>query len=115
MNNILKHLKDVGQGKAELGNKRSGQWPAVEKAHLEKQPNCMVCNRSEKLNVHHIKPFHIYPDLELDPSNLITLCESDKGGVNCHLHYGHLGNFKSFNENVIPDASLWNQKIKNRP
>jgi hypothetical protein len=68
-----------------------------------------------KLDVHHIRPFHLHPDLELEPSNLITLCEADKGGVNCHLFIGHLGNFKSFNVDVKADASYWREKFQTRP
>ena len=29
----------------------------------------------KKLNVHHVKPFHLYPQLELDENNLITVEE----------------------------------------
>lgn len=68
-----------------------------------------------KIEVHHIRPFHLHPDLELDPANLVTLCEADKGGANCHLLFGHLGNFKSFNVEVVSDASHWSEKIKHRP
>ena len=69
----------------------------------------------DNLEVHHIKPFHLNPALELDPINLATLCESKKDGVNCHLWFGHLGNFKSFNVDVIADALFWFNKLKNRP
>jgi hypothetical protein len=50
------------------------------------------------LNVHHVLPFHLKPELELDPSNLITLCSSlDK---NCHLDIGHGDNFRAYNASV---------------
>jgi hypothetical protein len=74
-----------------------------------------VCGGSEKLEVHHKQPFHLQPEFELDPDNLITLCEANKGGVNCHLFVGHLGSFKSFNPNVMADAAAWLQKLKSRP
>ena len=74
-----------------------------------------MCGGKVKLEVHHKKPFHIHPELELDPTNFITLCEADKGGVNCHLLFGHLGNFKSLNDTVETDAAQWNTKIKSRP
>jgi predicted TIM-barrel fold metal-dependent hydrolase len=74
-----------------------------------------VCGGNVKLEVHHIKPFHLHPALELDPTNLATLCEAVKDGVNCHLLFGHLGNFKSFNTEVLGDAGNWALKIKNRP
>jgi hypothetical protein len=97
------------------GLKRSGHWPAARKAHLAKHPLCEVCGGKKKLEVHHIKPFHLHPELELDPTNFITLCENDKDGVNCHLLFGHLGNFKSYNENVVHDSKEWCNKIKTRP
>ena len=112
---IIKHLIDAANGKHSLGTARSGHWPTVRKHHLEAHPVCEVCGGSVTLDVHHIRPFHIHPDLELDPSNLVTLCESNKGGINCHLLFGHLSNFRSFNVNVIEDAAQWSQKIKNRP
>ena len=51
----------------------------------------------------------------IDFKNLITLCESRKNGVTCHLLFGHLGNYKSINESVETDVKAWNKKIKNRP
>lgn len=99
----------------EQGKKRSGKWPAVRKAFLKKNPNCAVCDGKKKVEVHHKKPFHLHPELELDESNLITLCENKNDGVNCHLLFGHLGNFKSLNENVEDDSKLWKNKIKRRP
>jgi hypothetical protein len=62
--------------------------------------------------VHHIHPFHLYPNLELEPSNLLTLCET---GGNCHIMLGHLKNWKSYNLGVRKDAEVLLQKIKARP
>lgn len=53
---------------------RSSEWPRIEREHLKLQPRCAACARSTRLQVHHIKPFYIYHELELDLSNLITLC-----------------------------------------
>lgn len=112
---IIKHLIDAAQGKHPLSAKRSSHWPTVRKNHLAEHPTCAVCGGTDKLEVHHKQPFHLNPALELDPANLISLCEANKGGVNCHLHFGHLGNFKAFNPTVEPDAASWNRKIANRP
>lgn len=95
--------------------KRSSHWPKIRKEFIAKNPICAMCGGDKKLEVHHVHAFHLHPDLELDPTNLITLCENDKNGVNCHLLFGHLGNFKSFNLNVHADAIEWNSKIHNRP
>ena len=116
MKQIISHIKDVVTGKAPVGSKRSTHWPTVRKEHLAKCPTCAVCGSKDNLEVHHKQPFHLNPALELDPNNLITLCESkDIGGLNCHLIFGHLGSFKSFNKNVEEDAAAWNDKFKNKP
>lgn len=114
-NNMNKTIKHLQKEKIPLGAKRSGKWPTIRKAHLKKNPTCAVCNGNKKLEVHHIRPFHTHPELELQPSNLITLCENMKDGANCHLLIGHLGSFKSVNLDVIKDAKTWNKKIANRP
>ena len=84
--------------------KRSPKWASVRKLHLKLHPRCAVCGNDKKLEVHHQKPFHLFPELELVESNLITLCEDGKNGINCHLAFGHLGSYKSYNKNVIKDA-----------
>lgn len=112
---ILTHLIDAAKGKHPLRAKRSGRWPTVRAAHLALHPLCEVCGGKVKLEVHHIKPFHLRPQFELDPANLVTLCEAGKGGINCHLAFGHLGNFKSWNTAVVPDSGAWHTKIVNRP
>lgn len=113
---IITHLIDAAQGKHPLSAKRSEHWPKARAAHLLLHPTCEVCGSSSKLEVHHIKPFHLHPDLELDPANFVTLCESKKiGGLNCHLIFGHLGSFKSFNVSVLKDAATWLKKLTNRP
>ena len=62
---------------------RSPKWPTVRTAFLRQHPRCEACGTRHDLNVHHVQPFHLYPDKELDPDNLITLCRP------CHLKYGH--------------------------
>jgi len=112
---IIKHLIDAAKGKHPLTAQRSGKWPTARKHFLETHPTCAVCGGTKKLEVHHKKPFHLHPELELDPNNFITLCEEDTNGVNCHLLFGHLGNFKSLNDKVESDSAEWNKKIQTRP
>jgi hypothetical protein len=97
------------------GAKRSSKWPAVRRAYLKKHPKCFVCLGTKKVEVHHRKPFHTNPELELDPRNFISLCENKKDGCNCHLLVGHCGNFKSINMTVGKDAAYWRMKILTRP
>ena len=97
MQRHLKLIHDIGLGKP--AHLRSPHWHAVEREHLAKEPECQRCGSTLRLQVHHIKPFHLAPELELDPENLITLCE-EGGYLNCHLVHGHNGDFKSFNLKV---------------
>ncbi len=80
------------------GTKRSPQWPEVRKHWLADHGFCRGCGGILNLEVHHKEPFHDDPARELDPTNYITLCE--KLGTECHLHIGHLDNWKNFNPNV---------------
>lgn len=92
---------------------RSPQWPRVRAEHLKKEKECQVCGRGDKLEVHHVVPFHADPSLELDPANLLTLCDPGPGG--CHLLVGHLADWSSINGNVREDAAVWREKIRSRP
>lgn len=89
---------------------RSPQWSSVRKEHLSENNRCAACGRSKKLEVHHIEPVHLNPDRELDPSNLITLCDDP-----CHLLFGHLMNYKSWNKDVVIDCAVYLNKVKNKP
>lgn len=60
--------------------------------------------------MHHIEPFHVNPSRELDPDNFITLC-----GKNCHLVFGHLMDYTSWNTDVVQDAKVYLNKVQNRP
>jgi len=88
---------------------RSSGWPAVEKAHIKEEPFCRTCGTNHGLQVHHIKPFHLHPELELEDANLMTLCQPH------HLLVGHLMLWASYNPNVMKDAATWLSKIKKRP
>lgn len=55
----------------------------------------------KSVEVHHKKPFHLHPEYELDPDNLITLCEGKEfSSLACHLVFGHLGNYKLENQYI---------------
>lgn len=95
-----------------FGAARSSQWAGVRAAHLAKEPACVACGGTSKLNVHHIKPFHIHPELELDPANLITLCNGSSGTIACHIRFGHWDNFKDkWNPDVRAEAALWRARF----
>jgi 5-methylcytosine-specific restriction enzyme A len=100
------------QGRLPASSKRSAKWPLVRGVHLKLHPECAICGNTKKCEVHHKQPFHLHPELELEPSNLITLCEKKEHGINCHLLVGHLGNYKNFNPSVESDSMIWNAKLK---
>lgn len=93
---------------------RSPHWPVVRAEHLLKFPTCAACGSKKKLEVHHKLPFHDDPSKELDPDNLITLCESTSDGIICHLCIGHDGNYKDYNPTVEADAARMLEMLKNK-
>lgn len=108
---IFEVIKDRIQGKAPKGAKRSSKWRKLRKRHLKAHPTCCVCGSKIKVEVHHLVPFHIAPDKELDLDNLMTLCERKKYGINCHLLIGHLGNYRRVNFSCQIDAMVWKLKL----
>jgi hypothetical protein len=94
-----------------VAQRRSTHWPRVRKEHLEHQPLCSVCGGRKNVEVHHVRPFYKAPKLELDPQNLITLCNH----LRCHLLIGHLGYFRSWNVDVRRMAASIFGRIVRRP
>lgn len=86
---------------------RSHKWKNLRKIHLNNNPHCAACERSNKLDVHHIKPFNLFPEEELNPENLITLCSNP-----CHIVFGHFMNYKKWNPEVVKDCEEYCKKLK---
>ena len=72
---------------------RAPGWSKLRQEHLRRNGSCVVCGRRGHwgLQVHHIKSFKDYPELELRSDNLATLCRR------CHLLVGHLGDWQCCN------------------
>lgn len=105
-------IQDRISGKAPKGAKRNPGWTKFRKTHLNQFPDCYVCGAVTKLQVHHIVPFHVAPDLELNPENVLTLCTGGKHkGLNCHLIFGHHGNYKKVNIDCLDEAVYWRGKL----
>jgi hypothetical protein len=79
-----------------LLTKRSGKWARVRAEWLAVHGTCAACGGTDDLQVHHVRDFADNPDLELDPGNFITLCESPKRL--CHIRVGHCWNWHTINE-----------------
>jgi len=101
----IKFLEEFGV----LSTPRSKEWRKLRSEHLKTHPSCAVCGNLKNVVPHHIIPFHIDPSKELDPLNLITLCEGDT--FNCHLFFGHFRNWTKHNPEIVKDASEWNKKV----
>lgn len=82
---------------------RSSQWHSVRAEHLSKYPTCAACGGKDGLEVHHIEPYHINPQKELDPANLLTLCENQS--KLCHLTFGHAGFWRGWVPEVVKVAA----------
>lgn len=93
----------LGKAIANRGTKRSPHWPATRRHHLAVEGWCRQCGGVINLEVHHVVPFHVRPELELDYGNLITLCE--RIGHQCHLRAGHLGRWKCSNARIREQAN----------
>lgn len=93
---------------ANLAEGRSSDWRKLQVKTVTGHPYCAVCGCMNTLQVHHKKPFHLFPELELEPLNLIVLCQRD------HFWIGHLFDWRAYNPNIDIDIILWNEKIKGR-
>jgi len=102
------HLTDptglTYEGNVTKINRASG-WHDVRLKFVQENPFCKICEKTECLHVHHKKPFHLWPELELSLDNLMVLC------INCHLMWGHLLDWKSYNEQIDKDVA----RIAQRP
>ncbi len=85
-----------------INRKRSSKWELYEKSYRNTHYQCASCGTLDKVQVHHKKPFHLYPSLELDPDNFISLC---MGENKCHLMLGHGDDFGAYNPNIDIDVT----------
>ncbi len=90
---------------------RSSGWIPLRSEFLKVNPVCEICGRTNNLQVHHKKCVSDHPELELVKDNLVTLCD---GPTKCHFVFGHLGNWKSINEDIENDVIIFKNKFKNR-
>lgn len=86
---------------------RAGAWARVRREHLAKEPVCAACGRKEDLEVHHIVPCSVDARLELEPTNLITLCAHP-----CHLVHGHFMSWHRYNLAVREDCKRYRDKLE---
>lgn len=104
---LLGFIKD---GIGTLAAPRSAAWRSLRKKHLEENPRCIVCGSRKNTVPHHVVPFSVDPSKELDPANLVTLCEN--ATFNCHLFFGHLKRWDRHNRHVVEDARFWRSRME---
>lgn len=107
------HLVDRVLGKTP-GRRRSSAWRDTRQDFLDLFPLCEACGGTSDLEVHHIVPFHVDPSLELEPTNLMTLCSRKKYGLHCHLFVGHRGNYRLVNPNARDTAKRFKLYLRDR-
>jgi hypothetical protein len=73
---------------------RSSEWERVRDAFVRAHPNCLACG-STVVEVHHIRPFHLFPELELVTSNFMSLCRVH------HYTFGHFMDWQAWNPKVM--------------
>lgn len=90
------------------GKPRSSQWPTVRAEKLEATPKCEACERGDRTSnqVHHIKPYHLFPELELERSNLLTMCPA------CHFVIGHLGDWRLYDPDVYASSIIHRERVR---
>jgi 5-methylcytosine-specific restriction enzyme A len=108
---------DAPPGPAPLGLvaavPRDPRWESASRLWLRGKA-CSACGSGKpSLVAHHVKPFHLFPELEMEPENWIALCE--RPARNCHLVFGHLLDWAAYNPMVRQDAASYNVKVARRP
>jgi hypothetical protein len=91
---------------------RNPRWRSVRNHFIEKNPTCAACGGTAELEAHHVLSFHEHPELELEESNLITLCRAPTRL--CHFLYGHSGRWDWSNRHVREDAALMLSRFRAR-
>jgi len=76
--------------------------------HLRVEPACIVCGTRVHVEVHHVEAFHAKPELELEPSNLVTLCRRD------HFVFGHLLDFRAWDPDVRAHVKIYRGWVEHR-
>ena len=60
---------------------------------------CACCGSTRFLQVHHVRPLHLFPRQYKDFKNFVTLCNPLNNG--CHRWVAHFGDYiNKYNENI---------------
>jgi len=94
--------------------RRSSKWKSFRDRFL-KGKVCAICGGTKDLQAHHIIPFCMAPEKELDEKNVIPLCEGNRY-CNCHLVFGHGFSYDDYNPHIRKSARYmtWLRKCRQR-
>lgn len=84
--------------------RRSPEWGTFRDRFVAENPFCAGCSKQTSLEVHHIQPFHVRPDLECSEENVVVLCRD------CHYTFGHLRDWRLANPHVLEDAEIYRRR-----
>jgi 5-methylcytosine-specific restriction endonuclease McrA len=71
---------------------RDPRFRSAEREFIRRNPVCAGCGGSAT-TAHHVIPFHVRPDLEMDESNWAPVCPD------CHFVDGHARNWRKWVDN----------------
>jgi len=83
------------------------KWRKTRNAFYKLNKTCAMCNATKDIQVHHIKPWHLYPEERYSYENLVSLC------LPCHFRFGHGRNWKAHNPIVVDMAEIVNNMLTN--
>lgn len=75
------------------------QWHRESRLWLVDHPCAVTGETGDGVEVHHIRPYHLFPELEMDPANWIALRRD------WHFYLGHFGDWVLWNPDVAQDAA----------
>jgi 5-methylcytosine-specific restriction enzyme A len=93
----------------EVDDHRSPDWDRVRHAHILLHPTCEACGNPNNPEVHHLWPYHLFPQWELAEWNLYTLCRVH------HLIFGHLMDWQAYNPQVVHMVREYRRRLDTRP
>ena len=80
-----------------LKHKRHKWWNKLKQKYLQENPKCEWCGQDAD-TVHHIIPVHVNRDLEMEESNLMSLC--DNRTRKCHFIVAHYCHWVKYNDKI---------------
>jgi len=87
--------------------KHDSKWRRVRDRYYATHKTCAMCGIARDIQVHHIKPWHLYPEERYSHKNLVSLCQP------CHFRFGHGRNWKAYNPVVVDMAEIVNNMLTN--